>query len=333
MRHTLLACGVAGLLAGTARAADPAPAPAASPADYAARPVAYIYGNVPVTVQHLGEFLIARGGADKLDLLVNKMIIEQECKKRGVSVTPQEMEAALMEDLDGLNVKKGDFVKVVLPRYGKTLYEWMEDVIKPRLLLSKMCRDRVAIDENDLKVQFEREYGEKRKVQIIMWPLGDDLKAIEKEYGKIRGSQEEFDRAARGMANPALAASAGYIKPISRHLYAQDKIVEEVAFQLRPGEVSQILKTTQGFLVMKLHEVIPPDAAAKFEDHKARLHKQAFEEKMSQEIPKFFAELKQAAAPKTIFDGPAEWRFDTGVRQASDTVLQGVAPTPAPEKK
>lgn len=328
MRTTLLAVG---LLAGIARADAPAPG---SPADYAARPVGYIFGNVPVTMQNLGEFVIARGGHDKLDLLMNKMIIEYECKKRNVSVTPQEMEAALMEDLEGLSVKKADFVKVVLPRYGKSLYEWMEDVIKPRLLLAKMCRERVIVDEADLKVQFEREFGEKRRVQIIMWPRGDDLKVIEKEYGKIRGSQEEFDRAARAMANPSLAATAGYIKPISRHLYAQDKIVEEVAFQLHPNEVSQILSTSQGYLVMKLHEVIPPDAMAKFEDHKARLHKQAYDEKMAMEIPKFFAELKKAAAPKTIFDGPSEWRFDAGVTPASADVLQGVTPMPpTPPKK
>lgn len=339
----VLACGL-GLFTGNgvAQTPAPAPAPAAPPAatpepsaaEYASRPVALIYGNVPVTRQQLGEFLIARGGADKIDLLVNKLIIEHECKKRNITVTPQEMEAALMEDLEGLSasggvIAKADFVKAILPRYGKTLYEWMEDVVKPRLLLGKMCRDRVKIEDADLKVQFEREFGEKRKVQIIMWPLGDDLKTIDKMYGKLRDSQAEFDSAARAQANPSLAATAGYIKPISRHLYANDKIVEEVAFQLKPGEVSQVLKTTQGFLVMKLHEVLPADATAKFEQHQPRLHKQAFDEKMAQEIPKLFAELKKDAVPKPLFDGPAEWRFNAApVTPVSGTALQGVAPKP-----
>lgn len=320
----LAACGVAVALGAAAKAQAPAPQPAPAAADdYAARPVAYIFGSTPVTRKDLGEFLIARGGADKLDLVVNKMIIEYEAKKRNLSVTDRELEAALAEDLEGLQVKKGDFVKLVLPRYGKTLYEWMEDVIRPRLMLAKMCRDRVAVDEAALKIQFEREYGEKRKVQIIMWPKGDDLKAIEKEYGKIRASQEEFDRAARNMANPALAASAGNIKPISRHLYAQDKIVEDVAFQLNPGEVSQVLTTSQGFLVMKLHAVLPPDDKVQFEKEKERLQKQAFDEKMTQEIPKFFAELKTQAAPRMIFDGPDQWRTGGGVTPAA-----AEAPTP-----
>ena len=51
------------------------------------RVVAYIYGNMPITRAELGEFLIARGGHEKLELLVNKKIIEIEAARRGVNVT------------------------------------------------------------------------------------------------------------------------------------------------------------------------------------------------------------------------------------------------------
>lgn len=330
----LLACAAVawGLgLAADARGQQP---PAAKPADdYATRPVAYIHGNVPVTRAEFGEFLMARGGVDKLELFVNKKIIEHECARRGVAVTEKELLAALDEDLKGISVKKDDFVKVVLPRYGKSLYEWMEDVIKPRLLLSKLCRDRVQVADEDVAKQFEREYGEKRRVQIIMWPKGDDLKAIEKEYAKIRTSQEEFDRAARGMANPSLAASAGHIKPICRHTYAEDKRVEDVAFQLQVGQVSEIIGTSQGYVVLKLHEVLPKDDKVKLEDVRERLRRQAFDELMTQEIPKYFAELKKAAAPNFIFTGPELWRVVAGPDAVGESKLQGVTGTTPAEKK
>src|SRR5262245_34756609 len=57
----------------------PAPAPAAAPgqpSDYSQRVVAYIYGSVPITRQDLGEYLIERFGAGRLELLVNKKVIE-----------------------------------------------------------------------------------------------------------------------------------------------------------------------------------------------------------------------------------------------------------------
>ena len=303
-----------------------------APEDDYNRPVAYIHGNVPITRRDLGEFLMARGGADKIDLLVNKIIIESEAKRLNITVTDKEMEAAFLSDLSGLDVKKGDFVKMVLPKYGKTLFEWMEDVIRPRLLLTKMVAATIQVSEAEVQMQFEREYGEKRQVQIILWPKGDDLKAIQNEYAKIRSSQTEFDRAARAMANPALAANAGMIKPISRHVAGTDKIVETVAFQLLPGELSQILETSQGYLVMKLHAIIPRDDKVNVAQVKDRLTKQAYEERLSQEIPKHFETLKKAAMAKTIYDGPATWKYGGDAADATNELLRPVAVPPAPPK-
>lgn len=302
------------------------------------RPVAYIYGNIPISRKDLGEFLMARGGHDKLDLLINKMVIEAEAKRLKITVTEKEIEAAFLSDVEGLQVKKADFVKVVLPRYGKTLYEWMEDVIRPRLLLTKMVQDGVKVTDDEVRMQFDREYGEKRDVQIIMWPKGDDFKMIQGIYAKARTSQEEFDRAARAMANPSLAATAGRIKPISKHTYAEDKTVEDVAFQLHVGEVSQILETTQGKLVMKLHGIIPPDNKVDVAKVRAALEKQAYDEKLAVEIPKHFKKLLEAANPKAIYDGPPNWRWSGDTADATNEILRSniqpaAATTPAPAAK
>src|SRR5437868_1319121 len=62
--------------------------------DYGTRPVAYIYESIPVTRADLAEFLIARGGYEKVELLVNKMIIEKEAERAGIKVTTTEMDKA-----------------------------------------------------------------------------------------------------------------------------------------------------------------------------------------------------------------------------------------------
>jgi hypothetical protein len=140
-------------------------------------------------------------------------------------------------------------------------------------------------------------------VQIIVWPKGDDLKGIQASYIKIRSSQAEFDSAARNMANANLAASAGHIKPITRHmLHATDKTIEKVAFEMKPGDISQILEGEQGYVVMKLHSIIEPNKGVNIEKEKARLEKQAFDEKLAAAIPEHFKKLKDAAAPKIYAD-------------------------------
>jgi hypothetical protein len=175
-----------------------------------------------------------------------------------------------------------------------------------------MCQDRVKVTDDMLKVQYERLYGEKRRIQLILWPKGDDQKAILKVWEKIRGSQEEFDRAARMMANPALAAAAGHGKPISRYMPAEERIVEETAFQLKEGEVSQILNTSQGYVCIKLHEVIPPAKDVDLAKATEGLRHQAHEEALSAEIPKFFSELKEAAKPEAVYRGPTQWQQPAG---------------------
>ncbi len=283
-------------------------APPALPALDHARPVAYLYDTLPVTQAEFGRWLMDRGGADKLETFVNIRIIEVEAARRNISVTKTEMEAALAKDLEGIATNHNDFVKILLPKYGKSLYEWMEDVIRPRLLLTKMCRDNVKVSDDHLKVQFERLHGEKRVVQMIIFPKSDDPNAVAKIRGKIVTDATEFDSVARTQPNPLLAASAGRIKPISRHLQGEDKRVEEMAFKLKVGDVSEILKSEQGYIILKLNEIQPPNDKVTFETEKAKLYAAAFDEQLEQEIPKQFQKLKEAAKPNTMYVGPTDWK-------------------------
>ena len=77
---------------------------AASASDYGQRPVAFLHDNEAVTREQLGEYLIARFGAEKLPLLINKIIIEEACRAKGIDVTAAEIEASLAEDLSSMNV-------------------------------------------------------------------------------------------------------------------------------------------------------------------------------------------------------------------------------------
>ncbi|MGE3809194.1 MAG: hypothetical protein AB7K24_31405, partial [Gemmataceae bacterium] len=150
-----------------------------SPSDYAQRAVAYIYGTQVITRADLGEYLIARFGAERLEFFVNKLIIERECKDAGISVSMAEVEAALqqdLKDLGGLTLK--DFESKVLSQYKKTLFEWKEDVIRSRLMMSKLCRNRVKATAEDLKAAFDAHYGPRVEGRIILIPNDQDKMAM-----------------------------------------------------------------------------------------------------------------------------------------------------------
>lgn len=164
--------------------------------DYSSRVVAYVYENMPITREELGEYLIARYGTERLDLLCNKKIIDNECRKAGIEVTAAEVENSLSEDLKGLNVDRKTFVDKVLKNYRKNLYEWKEDVIRPKLMLGKLVRSRVKVTEEDIKKAFDAYYGEKVECRIVMFEKGYE-RAVLNDYPKLRDSEEEFHKAAK----------------------------------------------------------------------------------------------------------------------------------------
>jgi hypothetical protein len=271
--------------------------PPAASTDYSHRAVAYIYGTEPITREELGEYLIARVGEERLGNLINKRIIEHYCREKGIEVTPAETKADLAETLKGLNLQASDFEKQVLKPYKKTLYEYMEDNVKPRLLLTKLCRDRVQVTDEDVRLAFEAYYGEKVECRMIMWRQ-DERKNVEKIYTQLRDSEAEFDKAATMQWSRELATSGGRLKdPIGHHTTGNDEL-EKVAFNLQPGQLSRLLEVPQGLVVLKCVKRIPPNTSVKVEQVRDKLTKEVVEKKLQQEIRNVFTELEKKANPQ-----------------------------------
>lgn len=282
----------------TAQALAADPEPTAPAGDYGQRVVAYVYDKIPITREELGEYLIARQGTDKIELLVNKRIIEIACQQRGLEVTAAEVEAAFEEDLKGVRVNRKEFIDNVLKQYGKSLYEWKEDVIKPRLMLTKLSRERVQVTEDEVRKAYDGEFGERVEVRIIIWPRGQEKFAFE-AHERLRKSDEEFERYARQQAVGSLAATGGRIKPFGRGCGTHPE-VEKEAFLLQPGEVSRLIATNDGTIMLKVDRLLPPDATARYEDHKERLTREVYDKKMAAEIPKLMKVLRDQANPNVI---------------------------------
>jgi hypothetical protein len=293
----------------------PAPPPATA-SDYSQRVVAYINETTPLTREEFGEYLIARLGPDRLNNFVNRRVIEEAAKAKGVEVTAAEVEADFQETLKSLKTTSKDFEAKILKPHNKTLYEWKEDAVKPRLLLSKLCRNRVHVTEEDISKCYEAYYGEKIDCRIIMWSRGEKAAALS-AYPRIRDNESEFERAARTQASPSLAAMGGKIEPIGRHTAGNPQL-EKAAFALQPGELSHLIETPEGFVVIKCIRRVPPRTEKKLEDVREELAKETFEKKLQQEIPKYFHELYEKANPKIFNSAITEEKLFQAVRQEMD---------------
>ncbi len=288
------------------------------------RIVAYIYETIPITREELGEYLIARFGTERLDLLVNKRIIEIECRKAGIDITQAEIDEKLNGDLSSLNVDRKTFVDQVLGKYKKSLYEWREDVLRPQILLAKLVKSRVKVTEDDLKKAHDAYYGEKIECRLIMWQKGEE-KAAMAAYGRIRDSEEEFVRAARGQKSPSLASAAGRIRPIGRNTTGNDEL-EKAAFSMQPGEISALVGTPEGIVCIKCDKRLPADTTVSIDSVREKLTKEVFEKKINAEIPVVFAEMRKRANPRLLMGGKTAEDIGQQVRQLLDETPGEVKP-------
>lgn len=300
----------------------------AGPPDPGSQVVAWIYGNIPITREDFGEYLIASLGGEKVELLVNKMIIEKVCRDRKITASEQEINAVLKEDLAKMNVTPGDFVVKVLRPQHKTMYEWKEDAIKPQILLTKLCRDRVRVTEEDLAKAFNAYYGEKVDCKIILWPQAEENLVRNNIYARIRDSEAEFDRVAKTQASSQLASKLGHIAPVGRDTTGNPDL-ERALFALQPGEITPVIKVPEGFVVARCIQRIPADKTVKLAAVRAGLEKEIIEKKILLEIPRCFAELREQASVDIILkENIRQKDLERDVRQEL-----GVKPTAAPAGK
>jgi hypothetical protein len=260
--------------------------------------VATFNGQPAISRAELGEFLILRYGTERLDLYVNRRLIEDAGKAQNVQVSSDEVNESLAEDLRGMNVDEEHFAKNVLKAQKTTLFEYKEDAIRPKLLLRKLCKDRVRYTEDDVKAAYEAYYGEKVACRMILWPRGEEKFAL-MEYAKVRDSEQEFDHKARHQASSELAAKGGQVDPLGRHTVGNDELEREM-FRLQPGEVSRLIGTPEGTVVVKCDGRVPPRTDVSLESTRADLVKEIIEKKIAMEIPKVVAELRQKANPKLM---------------------------------
>ena len=269
------------------------------PSDYSRRVVAYVYDNMPITREELGEYLIARFGPERVEFLINRRIVEMTCQAKGIYVTDAEVDAQFKVELKDLGptMTAQDFTNVVLKRFNKSLFEWKEDVIRPKLLLAKYCRPMVQVTDKDLYEAYEAKYGP--KVQCRMIAFAKDNKKKDEIWVRISRSEEEFVKEAKIQYLQNLASHGGEIPPINKHF--GDAKIEAAAFSLKPGQVSPLIELPDGtYMVLKCDKHLSADMTKNFAGMRLELDKEMREVKLSQKMQEVFTQMRAQAKPRVL---------------------------------
>jgi hypothetical protein len=267
----------------------------ASHSDYDKRPVAFIYNNMPISRADLGEYLIARFGEQRLDFLINHRIIDMACKAKNIVITEQMVMVELQQSIKSFGTDKvAVFEAQILRPRGKTLYEWKEDVIHPKLALRELAKPRVQVTEKDLRDAFEAHYGEMVKCRMILLPAGIDQARKSSILAKVKADEKEFLNEAQHQFLQPLCEKGGLIPPIHHHF--ADENIERYAFSLKVGEVSGFIELPDKTIaILRCEERIAPQGFKIYENERNALYGEVYEMKLQQEIPKMFDQMRKEA--------------------------------------
>jgi peptidyl-prolyl cis-trans isomerase SurA len=255
-----VAAVIAVLLAGPARA------------EVANRIVATIDGE-PITAHELREWVKERGEGEQvapdeaLEALITQKLLEKEIKAQGISARDEDVDR-YMQEVQGRSGLDEAAFREALKQRGMTLESYkskVKDEIERAQLVNKEIRQRVNVSSAEIKRYYEAHLsdyatGEKVKVRAIFLRVEDpgDAEAMARaraqamELRANARSSKAFQALAKEHSEGPGAEQGGEIGTFARG--EMESRLEEVAFALKEGEVSEPIETGTGVTLLFVEE-------------------------------------------------------------------------------
>jgi len=184
---------------------------------------------------------------------VNNLLLFQEAQSRGISVSDDRVNA----QINVLRAQAGEKnFRLLLKQKGLKERDIREDVkvqLVAEAFLDDLIRD-IVVKEKDAREyygKYHRKFERKEKVKVrnILLQTRKDAEECLKE---ITGGADFADVARRRTMEALYAASGGLWGYRARGEMLRE--VEDVAFSIKPGEVSDIIEGPGGFNIIKVED-------------------------------------------------------------------------------
>lgn len=247
--------GAAPQAAAQTAAAPQAAAPAAAPAPAraaTAKIVATVNGE-EISRQELASECLLHYGKEVLEKQKNKYLIVAECRTRGVSVTQEEVNAEIERYAKRFGLPVDQWLKLLKDERNITPAQYSSDIIWPMLALRKLAGEQLTVSREELQKEFETLYGPAVKARIIMCA---DKQRADQVRAMAASDPSKFGELAVKFSDDSASASVkGMIQPIRMHVL--NPLIEQTAFGLKDGEVSQVLFVVNQHVILYREQLIP----------------------------------------------------------------------------
>jgi len=251
------------------------------------------------------ERITAEARKALLDRLIEDLILRQEARRLGIAIREEELTATIQEALAKRNLSI-DTLQEALIKDGTNYEKYREatrsDMIRARIM-QREIRPRVSVTNEEIGAFYQEhreEYEGKLRVRLLMIslpaPAGSDEAAqavqrakAESILKRIRAGEYFEALANENSVGQGRGGDIGYIEKGS-----MNPIIEDVAFNLKPGEVSGVIETPQGFYIIKAFDK-RGGGSLSLKATRAEIEERLYAEKLEKKYTEWLAEKRQKA--------------------------------------
>ena len=265
----------------------------------------------------LARECIARIGAEVLDELINRKVIELECTRLGITVSDAEVKQEVVRLCKETGMEPSQWYQILKARHNITADQYHRTRIWPAMAMKKLAGASISITEADLKTAYEHHFGSRVKVRLIVY---ENIRRANDAWNVLQKTPEEFERIAkRDSIEPNSRSLGGLIPPI-RHHHESPKL-EQAAFKLRAGEISAIIQygppTQSRYGILKCEGHTKPEFAMK--DVRDYLVKMVTDQKSQAEMARHLLSIKRRTRVDNYLMSTTTGSTRPPARQASFT--------------
>ena len=199
--------------------------------------------------------------------LIESRLLEEEMKKRKIEVPERDVDATIQDVLKSSNLTEND-MKKALAREGMTYSTYRQNVrdqLGKMRLVSREIKSKIVIEDVVLRDYYQKNLEKftdplEIKIQQIFFPVPqnasrEETAAVQREAQAIlerARKGEDFSELARKFSMGPEARDGGLLGYFKHRELMPE--LEEAGFKLRPGEVSDLIRSPAGFHILRVLE-------------------------------------------------------------------------------
>lgn len=282
------------------------------PEDGGGEAVAIVNGE-KILRKDLGDELIAMLGRPALERMIRLRLVEQEARKYGVEVAPEELndrlEAAVAQGMkkwytDNGMKNEAEFDRFLQQTRGITLEMARNQTkaelrmpVKAEILAEKVLNKVVTVSPQDVQDAYDAKYGTTIRARQIVLATRSEAEEL---LGKLKAGADFELLARESSIDAATRSRGGEMRPLSGN-----SALGHAVMTVQPGGLSEIVRTDDGYHILKVIER-DEKKKVKIEDVEAALRAEILKKRMEERKATWQTQLLERAQIKVLLPGATQ---------------------------